>query len=120
MPTTFPGPTVNGIKWARFEKKPLDWSGVAVSHTYEDDGVSLSHTTSTPPVRWEVAYTGLTQAEADAFDTFNDTVKRSGTFDFTDKWGTTHSGVRIVSYERTHEGHRSWNFSVRFTLAKYY
>jgi hypothetical protein len=66
-----------------------------------------------------VEFTGLDPDEAEIFDVFHDLVKMVGTFDFTDPASVTYSDVRVESYERTHNEHRSWINTVRFTLTQY-
>lgn len=116
----FPSPVITGIGWSRFYQLPNEWDKVTAEHVYEDDGRSFSTTTDTPPKRWQVSFDGLTQDEADMFDAFADEVRRTKTFDFTDKWGVKHEGVRVTEYSRSHDAHKSWVHSVNFSLARYY
>lgn len=115
----FPDPATTGIDWERFNRIPFDWNAVTVSNEYDDTGRSFNVLTDTPASLWEIRYSGLTRDEADVFDAFNDAARRDRTFSFLDKDGTTHTGVRIESYSRDHEGHKSWSSSVAFTLVKY-
>ena len=114
----FPDPTITGIDYARYNVLPRDYSSVTVSHIYEDEGRSFNET-GTPPARWELEFTGLSKAEAQIFDAFYDAARLVNTFSFLDKDSTTNTGVRIEAYERSHSEHRSWDNSVKFTLAKY-
>lgn len=115
----FPHPDVTGIQWERFYAEPLDWEDVTVSHEYDDRGRSFNDISDTPPQFWEIGFTGLTTEEADIFDAFNNQVRRSRTFSLVDKWGETHTGLRIMSYKRSHEKHKSWIHECRFKLVKY-
>jgi hypothetical protein len=114
----FPDPTITGIPYARYYEVPTDYSEVTYVNEYEDGGRSFNQS-GTPPKRWEVEFTGLDQDEADIFDVFHDLVKMVGTFDFTDPDNVTHTGVRVESYSRTHQEHRSWINTVAFTLTQY-
>lgn len=115
----FPDPTITDILYARFAELPPDWDEITVSHKYQDGGKSFNETADAPPKRWEAGFTGLSYDEMRIFDEFDARVRRTQTFDFTDKWGEKHSGVRIESYERTHEAHKSNIYEVRFKLAQY-
>lgn len=116
----FPSPAIMPeVLWARFYEAPTDWDAVTVKHTYDDDGASFSDATDTPPKRWEIGYTGLTPEQKNVFDAFADAVRRKHTFKFIDKWGEEHSGVRIESYERGHEAHKSKAHWVNIKLVKF-
>lgn len=117
----FPSPwMLPELGYYHYREIPVNWDSVTIKHEYEDSGASFADTTDTPPQYWEIEYTGLTSDEAQIFDAFNDAVRRKHTFTFTAKDGTEHSGVRIDSYERNHEGNKAWNNSVKFTLVKFY
>ncbi len=115
----FPDPTTTGIKWARYKKIAKDWTAVTVDHTYDDEGKSFNTSTNTPPTFWEIGFTGMTSAQIDIFDAFNDAARRDRTFSLIDKAGVTQTGVRIVNYERDHDAHKSWSHNCQFTLAKF-
>lgn len=115
----FPDPTTTDIWWARFDDEPQPWASVTSVHEYEDRGRSFNVATDTPPQFWEIEFNGLTKEEAEIFDAFNSAARMDRTFSLIDKYGETHTGVRIVEYARSHEGHKSWSKSVRFRLAKY-
>lgn len=115
----FPDPTITGIHWSRHNRMPTAWDEVTIRHVYEDESASVSDTTDTPPARWEIAFTGLSAAEAEIFDAFNESARRKRTFSFRDKYGETHTGVRIESYTRSHDEHKGWMSEARFTLVKY-
>lgn len=115
----FPDPTTTGIDWARFDDEPKPWDGVTVSHEYDDGGRSFNTITDTPARFWEIGFTGLSPEEAEIFDAFNDAARRDRTFSLIDKYGDTQTGLRIASYSRGHEGHKSWSKSATFRLVKY-
>ena len=116
----FPGPTVSGIEWARYKKIPRNWERVTIIHTYEDESKTFSDTSDTPPQFWDVGFTGLTEDETEIFDEFWEAVRLKNPFNFTDKYGVTHSGVRIAEYNRDHDGNKSWSNQCSFSLVKYY
>lgn len=119
-PIYFPSPAVcPELMYYRYREIPYNWDAVTVKHTYDDEGASFSTTTDGPPMMWEIGYRGLTKAQFEIFDAFNDAVRRDRTFNFIDKSGTTHTGVRIQSYERNHEEYKSWRNSVNLVLVKY-
>lgn len=115
----FPDPEATGIYWRKFDENPLDWSSVTESHEYQDKGRSFNTFADTPQRVWEIDYTGLTPEEAEVFDAFNDAARRDRTFSLIDKWGVTWTDVRIQSYSRGHDEHKSWSKNVSFTLVKY-
>lgn len=115
----FPTPDFTSYNYSRFRKLPKEYDAVTERHEYEDGGHGFNEVNSDTTQFWEIEYKGLSQDEADVFDAFNDQARRARTFSFTDKWGEVHTGVRIAEYDRNHQGHRSWNHSVRFLLAKF-
>lgn len=116
---TYPNPDITGINWARFKAFPKSWGDVTDSWTYEDDGRDFNRRTDTVAKRWEIGYTGLTFAQMEIFDAFNDAVGIDRTFSFTDKWDEVHTGVRIESYSSNHDAHKSWSNTVDLTLVKH-
>lgn len=115
----FPDQAATGILWSRFDEEPLPWDNVTISNEYDDGGRSFNTITDDPTKFWTIEFTGLTPEEAEIFDVFNDAARRDRTFSLVDKYGTTHTGVRILDYSRSHEGHKSWSKDVSFRLAKY-
>lgn len=118
----FPDPTTIstlGLRWSRFKEEPRDWNAVTVDHTYDDEGKSFNTSTPTPPTFWEIGFTGLTYEQKQIFDAFNNAARRDRTFSLIDKWGETHTGVRIVDYQRDHDGHKSWKHWCMFRLGKF-
>jgi hypothetical protein len=117
---TFPSPSVTGIDWARYRKVPRNWGTVTIAHTYEDESKTFSDTSDTPPQFWEVGFTGLNQEEAEIFDEFWEAARLKNPFTFIDKYGVSHSDVRIASFERDHDANKSWSSTATFQLVKYY
>lgn len=115
----FPDPTLTGINWRRFKRAPLDWDSVSDSFEFEDGGRTFNERTDTPPIEWEVGFEGLTRAQLDIFDEFNRAARRSRSFSFVDKFGDTHTGVRIGSYSSDHDDYKSWRHNCSFRLIKY-
>lgn len=115
----FPDSKLTKIEYARFNELPPDWDEITVDHKYQDGGKSFNETSDAPPRKWEIGFTGLTYDEMRIFDEFDARARRTQTFDFTDKWGEKHSGVRIENYERTHEAHLSRRYEVKFKLVQY-
>jgi hypothetical protein len=120
MPLEFPDPSITGIEYARFYEVPTDWDSVTISHVYDDESATFNDTTDTPPKRWELGFTGLTREEAQIFDAFYSAARKKNAFTFKDKENVVWDNVRIESYERDHDGHKSWSNTVNFTLVKYY
>lgn len=115
----FPDSKLTKIDYARYVDVPPDWDEITVSHKYQDGGKSFNETADAPPRRWEIGFTGLTYDQMRIFDEFDARVRRSQTFDFTDKYGEKHSGVRVEKYDRSHDAHKSWIYEVNFKLVQY-
>lgn len=115
----FPDPTLTGIKWRRFKELPLNWDDMTDTYEFEDGGRTFNDRTDTPPIEWEIGFQGLTRAQLDIFDEFNRAARRSRSFSLVDKWGETHTGVRIKSYNSDHDDYRSWRHECFFRLCKY-
>lgn len=115
----FPDQEATGIRYFKYDAEPLPWDNVTVSNEYEDGGRSFNTVTDDPPRFWTIEFTGLTPEQTEVFDAFNDAARRSRTFSFVDKEGTTWTNVRIENYSRSHEGHKSWVKAVKFRLVKY-
>lgn len=115
----FPDAKMTGINYSRFYEVPPDFDEITVTHKYQDAGRSFNENSGVAPLRWEVKFAGLTYDQMRIFDEFNNRARRTTSFDFTDKYGETHSGVYIESYERNHDAHKSWIYEVNFKLAKY-
>lgn len=115
----FPSPTRSGIYWRHFKQNDIKYEDITDVITYEDEGKDFNERTDTPPIIFDIDYTGLTTAQRQVFDDFNDDAKRSRTFSLIDKFGVTWTGLRIVSYEGSHEDHKSWVHAAVFRLCKY-
>jgi hypothetical protein len=118
MPT-FPNNTISGHRYRHYKAEPRDFGGVTDSWEYEDGGKDFNRRTSSPARRWRIEYGPLTAAQAAVFDTFWESVGIDVTFDFTDKAAVNWTNVRIESYERTHDAHKSWRNFVTFVIVKY-
>lgn len=120
----FPSPTLNGQPYKKFYAAPQAWDEATVSHTYDDGGKSFNRS-GTPPLMWVLeidcpasSHTA-SKAITDIYDSFWNAVGIDRPFSFIDKYGTTHTNVRVKDYNRSHEENRSWLQSVAFTLIKY-
>lgn len=123
--TYFPTPGMTGINYRRFYTAPDKWDDTVNMHTYEDGGISVNETTDTAVKEWEVEFDcvshthALAKIQYEIFDEFWNAVRTSRSFSFTDKYGTTHTGVRVKEYSRSHGGHKSWQNEVVFRLVKF-
>lgn len=115
---TFPTYELSGVRWRHWDDVPKDYSSVTDSYEYEDGGRDFN-VRGAPPKVWNLDRTGATKAQTDIFDAFWDSVGTSTPFVFTDKYGTTWTNVRIQSYSRSHEAHKSWSRTLAITLVKY-
>lgn len=115
----FPSFASTGRLYSRYWASDPDYKAITMTHTYEDGGRSFSETSSRAALRWEIEFSGITPAQADIFDAFNNQARLANPFNFVDKQGVTHAGVRIEDYSRTHPGHMSWKPTCRFKLVKY-
>ena len=115
----FPNSTATGFKYKFYDELPRNFGAVTDTWEYEDAGKDFNTRTSTPPREWVIEYGPLTKTQCDQFDTFWEANGIHTTFDFVDKYAVTWTGVRIKSYTRSHEAHKSWRKFVRFELIKY-
>lgn len=115
----FPDPTITGIGWNHFKAYAQEWDTVTDTVEYEDGGMDFNERTDTPMRTWDIGFTGLTAAQMEIFDTFNNVARRSRTFSMVDKFGVTQTGLRIKSYSSSHNEHKAWNNTVQFNLVKY-
>lgn len=122
---SFPDPTLTDIPYRRFNEVPRDWPEATISHEYEDGGRSFNEITDTPPREWELemdcygASHTVAKEQFDIFDAFWNAARTTRTFSFLDKYGVTHTSVRIKEYSRSHDANKSWQNSVTFRLIKY-
>lgn len=120
----FPNPNLTGLLYARYFADVPDYKKVIVSHEYADGGKSFSESAAVAPRKWELEFTctganhSESKAKSDIFDAFYNQARESRPFSFTDKYGETHTNVRIEDYDRSHQGHKSWNQRCRFKLVK--
>lgn len=125
LPMNFPIPGVTGINYRHFYAAPEQWDDTVESHKYEDGGMSFNETSDTAVREWKVEFDcvshthALAKAQYEIFDEFWNAVRTSRAFNFTDKYGTTHTGVRVKKYDRDHRAHKSWQNEAAFTLVKY-
>lgn len=116
----FPSDVLTGIRYFHYLERPRDYISVTDTYEYEDAGMDFNERSSNPPYMWDIEFKHrLSKAQTDIFDAFWDAKRMAGTFDFTDKYGTTWTGVRIKEYSRSHQANRSWDRTVRFVLVKY-
>ena len=121
----FPSPDLTNLSYSRFWADNPDYKAVTVSHEYEDAGKDFIEISDNAPRRWRVEINchdynhAASKAKTDIFDAFYNQARFARTFNFTDKYGETHSGVRIADYNRAHSGHQSWSQNVEFELVKY-
>lgn len=121
----FPDPAMTGINYRHFNALPKKWDETVVKHEYADLGISTNEITDDPPQEWvlemdcaDSTHT-LAKTQYDIFDSFWDAVRTSRPFNFTDKYGTTHTNVFIKDYSRSHSAHKSWKAEVAFKICKY-
>lgn len=121
----FPTPGMTGINYRRWYAAPERWEDTVNMHEYEDGGMSFNEISDTAIKEWEVEFDCVAQTHAlaktqyEIFDEFWNAVRTSRSFNFTDKYGTTHTGVRVKKYARDHRAHKSWQNEASFTLVKY-
>ena len=121
----FPSFTFSGIRPSREQESAPDWDKITDSYEFEDGGKTFNEVSSVAPIRWEYEVTLPAASAADAitasavYHDFNNTVRRSEPFDFTDKFGTVWHDVHVESYERAHDAHKSWVVKVKFGLVSF-
>lgn len=102
-----------------------DWGAVTDEYEYEDGRKDFNEVSDVAPVRWEysviisepTAFDAIT--ESSVYHDFYNAVRRSQPFNFTDKFGVIWEDVRVESYERIHDAHKSWTIFVNFVLVSY-
>lgn len=122
----FPSPDITGIPYSSFDAAPQQWDDATDVRQYADLGESYNRATDTPPREWVLSFdcNGTFHADSklktDVFDAFWNAVGIDRPFSFTDKYGVTHTNVRIAKggYSRAHDGHTSWIQKVSFRLRK--
>lgn len=113
--TYFPTSEITGIPKTRFHDK-RDYEAITDTWTYEDGSTDANEVTDNAPYNWEYFFTGLTPAQAQVYEDFFNTVRLSQKFYFTDKFGVTYSNVKVKSYTRNWDAHKSWVMTVEFNL----
>lgn len=101
----FPDNTLLGIPYTRYYCSEPEWDGIVYMQTFEDKSGSFNSVTTTPSQIWELTWDGLTAYEASALDAHYDlALGQLHDFSFTDREGTTHTGVRYASdgFKRDH------------------
>lgn len=128
LPFYFPDSVMTGIPRRRFYAQPKDWEKITDDFEFEDGGMAFNEIALDAPQRWEYQYQihhqGVGTVSKDPeqlpiFDEFWNQARRKNPFYFRDKYGVTHSNVRVESYERTHDAHKPWDMNVNFTLVKF-
>lgn len=125
LPIYFPSDDIVPIKRRRFYAAPPDYGKITDSWEYEDGGKDFNEVADTASRSWDYDYRLNNQnaptdpVEMPIFDTFYDNVRLSRSFNFNDKYGTTFTGVRVQSYDRTHQKHMPWDQDVKFKLVKF-
>lgn len=125
---TFPSPDLTGIAYSSFWATPQfeGFNDTTDQHEYADAGESFNRATDTPPREWTVSFDCVgsfhadSKLQTDVFDAFAFAVGIDRPFSFTDKYGVTHTNVRIAKggYSRTHDAQKSWTQKVSFKLRK--
>lgn len=121
----FPSFWITGTRQRREMEIAPAWADVTDSYEYEDGGKDFNERSDVAPVRWEyvVDCLGSTAAQArdaaSVYHTFWNTYRLSRPFNFKDKYGITWKDVRIESYDRSHDAHKSWSVAVTFQLVSF-
>jgi len=106
----------------RFLEVSPDYDKITDRWEYEDANEDFNEVAPTAPRGWEygiqIAEQSVAQADAYRmiFDGFNDQARRANPFYFRDKWDQVWENVRIESYSRNHDAHKSWAHNVTFRL----
>lgn len=115
----FPNPDLTGIPYSRYWKPKADYDQVTYEHTFEDKGISVNSVNVSAPQKWEIEFNGLSVTEAKIWqDHYTLAFHNLNEFPFTEKDGTLQTGVRYLSFDCTHDGHKSWIKTVKCTLIK--
>jgi hypothetical protein len=125
LPLYFPSDDFVPYKRRRFYAEPPMYSKITDSFEFEDGGKTFNEVADVAPRRWEYNYKFNNSAastdpyEVRLFDEFNDAVRMSTPFNFTDKYGTVWDNVRIEGYDRDHSAHKAWSQEIKFRLIRY-
>ena len=121
----FPSYGFTGRRPAREQRSAPSWDVVTDSFQFSDGGRTFNEVADKAPTRWDyevecVASTAAAaSAMADVYEDFYSAVRHSQPFNFTDKFGVLWSDVRVESFERRHDAHKSWVVFVNFVLVSY-
>lgn len=125
LPLYFPSDEFMNFKRRRFYAEPPMYSKITDSYEYEDGGKTFNEVADSAPRRWEYDYVLVNTTsptdpgEVNIFNEFFNEIRMARSFNFTDKYGTVWTDVRIEDYDRTHEAHKPWRQTVKFKLIKY-
>lgn len=119
MPLPFPQASdiSPGFVWRRYKSFPPDFKDVTYSHKFEDEGHRFRTTNDVTPQRWSIEASGMSEWEAMILDEHYASVGIATPFEFTDREGDTHTGVRYLEFEKSHT--KQWAQVRQITLIKY-
>lgn len=116
----FPDPGLTGIPYSRFYKPVPQTDAITYEQKFEDASIAVNAVTTTGVQLFELEFHGLAPHEADIWkDHYALAVHNLNSFPYTEKNGTTNTGVKYLKCEISHEAHRSWVKTVKITLVKY-
>ena len=119
LPFYFPSDDLMQFRRNRFYAEPPQFSKITDSFEFEDGGKTFNEVGDVAPRRWEYDYMNSTRDHIVIFGESYNQARLIHPFKFRDRDGVEHSDVRIESYSRTHDGHRSWKQDARFKLVKF-
>lgn len=121
MATIVPFPELPaGAMYSRYYKAVPTFDTITYEQKFEDGGIAVNAVTDVAPLTWELEIQGLQPFETEVYlEHYSAAVHNLNTFSFTEKTGTTQTGVRYKSCEITHDAHKSWVKTVKITLIKY-
>lgn len=115
----FPTPDTTGIPYSRYWKPRADYDQVTYSQKFEDASEAANAVNSTAPQRWVIEFDGLSPFEAEIWqDHYDLAFADLNSFPYTEKDGTTVTGVKYLKFECSHDGHKSWIKKVSVELIK--
>jgi len=115
-------PTPNLIRdhlttYSHFYSAPIDNDSITVEREYGDGSKSHYEINEIGTRMFDIEMNNLTIKEAQVFDAFAETVKKSRPFNLFDyQIGRTYKNVKIKDYSRRHRRHQSWKNNVKFEL----
>lgn len=99
MSTVAAFPSRASVRWQKQVIVPPDFSASMTSHQMDDGGMNFNDAGGTVQA-FELTYYALTETQCATLDGHYATARLSNDFQFTDRYGNVHTGVRYKSFDK--------------------